>query len=746
MNSIYSILFAIILASSNLLSADYMLEDFKKDIESYNKPKSVEAYEVNGVFFQKDEAGITLMGKIFFMKNFRNEYLCAYFKGEMNFSLYPPVKYEREQLVKVDEEEYFEKDLSEAFFFFIDDFKSFIEQNGTKINPTQGDLDGMNGDFVLGLKKFLIGKKSGTANPNIGDVLLNYRQGYFQTVFKDDKRYWFYTFSPYDQEEVLLGYGIESTLYDDGVFGVVNFDRKEDYSLRDQDRVRRMSLDYDVVSYDMDIEIDKDLELHGDVKMTTHSDSTIFRWTYFRIDPVFTIDTIYVNGVMQKFDFVQQYGLITLYMGEDQKLDNDIRFIYHGKVLNRIQDFIEIRSFTGWYPTTSLLYYEPSIYKMNFKVPDNYKFVAPGKRISEREDDDHYYSSWVTDSNAIHTTFSMGPYRTSTLEKEGMPEIDLYFYNYGNIKETELDLAQSYQFYSGLYGDLGFDRIYATEIYSGHGQAFSNFLHLSFANFAMGSSANEEEMVSFVSHEMAHQWWGGGMKPLSPRDTWLSEGFAEYSSHLYTQLVLGDNEKFFKLLLKKQQNLIESRKKKDFVPSLIMGTRAGRNYQLLVYEKGCWVNHMLRNLMVDLNTFNEDAYKAMMKEFFQTFKFQRASTEDFKVVVDKYWGDDSQWFFDQWVYGSEIPKYTFSYKYDETENGKHQITCKVKQENVSEGFKMLVPIKIDFGDKGTYRLRVWIDKEENIFKLPVFDMKPEQVVFNDLQSVLCEFEEAKWED
>ncbi len=47
----------------------------------------------------------------------------------------------------------------------------------------------------------------------------------------------------------------------------------------------------------------------------------------------------------------------------------------------------------------------------------------------------------------------------------------------------------------------------------------------------------------FIAHETAHQWWGNIVAWRSYRDQWLSEGFAEYSGILYTDVSRGSWKK-----------------------------------------------------------------------------------------------------------------------------------------------------------------------------------------------------------
>ena len=42
-----------------------------------------------------------------------------------------------------------------------------------------------------------------------------------------------------------------------------------------------------------------------------------------------------------------------------------------------------------------------------------------------------------------------------------------------------------------------------------------------------------------VVHEVAHQWWGNAVTEKDWDDVWLSEGFATYFTHLYTEQFSG---------------------------------------------------------------------------------------------------------------------------------------------------------------------------------------------------------------
>jgi aminopeptidase N len=174
---------------------------------------------------------------------------------------------------------------------------------------------------------------------------------------------------------------------------------------------------------------------------------------------------------------------------------------------------------------------------------------------------------------------------------------------------------------------------------------------------------------------------------------------------------------------------------------LWLGTRLNSSkssdYFTLVYKKGAYVLHMLRNLMMDFDSRSDEKFKEMMRDFVQIHRGTNASTEGFKATVEKHMGEDMGWFFDQWVYGIDIPRYVFSYSTEKV-GGKYVVNCEVTQENVPEDFKMWVPVLLDFGRDMYAVLRLEIDKPHNKYQLPKAPLEPREVILNPFHAVLCE--------
>ncbi|HTQ80896.1 MAG TPA: hypothetical protein VMM92_12940, partial [Thermoanaerobaculia bacterium] len=170
--------------------------------------------------------------------------------------------------------------------------------------------------------------------------------------------------------------------------------------------------------------------------------------------------------------------------------------------------------------------------------------------------------------------------------------------------------------------------------------------------------------------------------------------------------------------------------------------------QAMIYSKGAYVLHMLRMLMRDGNSANaDDAFIAMMKDFTTSYGGRFATTADFKRIVEKHMvpalnatGDGKMdWFFEQWVYGTEIPRLTSDLKVAAEGDAWH-ITGKVAQEGVSASFRTLVPLYVEFdkGEKARVALLPLIGASARPVDLKVtLPKKPRRAVLNGLSEVLA---------
>jgi aminopeptidase N len=200
-------------------------------------------------------------------------------------------------------------------------------------------------------------------------------------------------------------------------------------------------------------------------------------------------------------------------------------------------------------------------------------------------------------------------------------------------------------------------------------------------------------------------------------DQWLSEGFADFSAALFLQLT-GKQEEFLKYMERQRKRIVEKNnfglRANDAGP-LWLGIRldtfkSPRAYNNMVYPKGAFVVQMLRSLMWDKDTQDKD-FIALMHDFVATEFNQNASTERFRALVTKHMkpsmdlgGDHTMnWFFNEWVYAADLPRYRLDYSLQPAADGKVQLTGTLTQSEVSKDFRMKVPIYAEI-DKQMLRL------------------------------------------
>ena len=156
----------------------------------------------------------------------------------------------------------------------------------------------------------------------------------------------------------------------------------------------------------------------------------------------------------------------------------------------------------------------------------------------------------------------------------------------------------------------------------------------------------------------------------------------------------------------------------------------------LIYDKGAYILEMLRAIMYDPKT-SDKRFIDMMQDFAKTYSGQNASTEDFRRIVDKHAGEPMDWFFDQWVYGADIPAYKFSYKLSDAGGGQTELSMTITQSEVPETFKMRLPVYlvVNGAQRRLGVIRVSGSKPYTAsVKLP---MRPEKVLLDPEHSILA---------
>jgi aminopeptidase N len=126
----------------------------------------------------------------------------------------------------------------------------------------------------------------------------------------------------------------------------------------------------------------------------------------------------------------------------------------------------------------------------------------------------------------------------------------------------------------------------------------------------------------------------------------------------------------------------------------------------------------------------------VLSDFLHRYDGKAATTQNFIDSLTETAPADWGWFFDQWVYDTAIPTYVWDWKAEKGEGGQHILALTVRQENVPDGFRMPVPVKIDFGGDQEGQAVVLVDEREETFRLPL-PARPRNVELNPERAVLA---------
>ena len=219
--------------------------------------------------------------------------------------------------------------------------------------------------------------------------------------------------------------------------------------------------------------------------------------------------------------------------------------------------------------------------------------------------------------------------------------------------------------------------------------------------------------------KVAHQWWGHTVGFMSYRDQWMSEGFADASAAIFLQATR-KNQTDFRDFWKQLKTQLTDKNAQNFRPvdvgPVTMGFRLSTDktgwnlYQNLVYPKGAYILHMIRMLMWTQKSGDDD-FRTMMHDFVDTYRLKVATTEDFKAMVEKHMtaGMDldrnhkMDWFFNQYVYGTDLPNYHFESQIKSNADSS-SLYFKLTQSKVPDDFRMRVPIYLELSDGRYIRL------------------------------------------
>jgi len=414
-----------------------------------------------------------------------------------------------------------------------------------------------------------------------------------------------------------------------------------------------------------------------------------------------------------------------------------------------------------WYPNNpGARFGEYVMYDMTFRIPKGLKMAATGVLVSESDQGGQNVTVWKSETPQDVAGFSFGKFKVEQA-KLTKPEYSIESYAnseppdwveslkratsgdvlptqgshigagvaLGSMDTTSLNkkaLAEAelaVPLYTEYFGPSLFTHLQLTQQTAcNFGQSWPELVWIPICYYFDDTVRHQLRMdwgnrgywKVVTPHEIAHQWWGHTVGFSSGRDQWMSEGFADMSASLYLLMIEKDPKKFIQFWNDERELLLE-RDAQGFraidAGPLTMGYRASNSRtgfqttRRLIYPKGAYILHMLQFMMWSNQTMDQH-FKETMQDFVKTYAGKSATTEEFQALVEKHMTREMDmegnhkmdWFFNEYVYGTQLPSYQFNATFATGADGDVVMSFKVTQSGVDDKFRMLVPIYVEMAD------------------------------------------------
>jgi hypothetical protein len=481
-----------------------------------------------------------------------------------------------------------------------------------------------------------------------------------------------------------------------------------------------------------------------------------------------------------------------------------IQFRYRGNVIENAGNgvfFVGARE--NWYPHFG----DPahfSSYDLTMRWPRRLRLVATGVKTEEHEEGDFRVGHWRTEKPAPVAGFNLGDYASASISA-GSYSVEIFanrqleqalrdrlsppgtkidiempgplsrrspsFHTQMQsispspadaLKSLAREIDSSVRFYEALSGPFPFRTLNVSQIPGTFGQGWPGLIYLSTFSFLPSeaqkraglSAAQEAHFADLVPfHEVAHQWWGNVVGWSSYRDQWIAEAIASYFALLFADHHRGSDHALRLWLDRYRKNLTERAPGAEPPPSeigpLALGNRltsskSPTGFEDLVYPKGAWVMHMVREMLRQSGNKNPDArFIALLRTLVTKYSYRALSTADLQreleavmtPAMDLEGGHSMEWFFEQWVRGTGIPRYRVEFSVARTEKG-FTVKGKLFQDGVPDSFIAPVPIYASLRGRPVRLGVVLAEGSQTSFRFTA-EAAPRKLLIDPQMTLLC---------
>lgn len=346
-------------------------------------------------------------------------------------------------------------------------------------------------------------------------------------------------------------------------------------------------------------------------------------------------------------------------------------------------------------------------YDVTLDLPAEFEACTSGYLINENVENDRRILYYTSDLLREFTIVFSNTFEILSENWNGK-NINIFFPK-GKLKAAKacmIGTEKVLEKFSDEFGEYSYKEFNVIE----HPGIAMEFPCLIMVSFVEGyEKGREVERGEGLSHEISHQWWYATVGNNENDEPWLDEAFAVYSNTLFNEWEYGARSK---KLGSWYMEYIKDEGEDAPVGGNVWSFPSD-GYAPIVYKKGPAILHMLRYVVGDENFFE------ILREYYEEYKFKLVTTYDFIGICEKVYGEDLDWFFDEWVYGTGCLDYKGEAKVEERD-GKYLLNITIKQRSE---FKMILDLEIVYENGKEEYNRVWINDTTESFEY-LCDSKP----------------------
>jgi aminopeptidase N len=367
-------------------------------------------------------------------------------------------------------------------------------------------------------------------------------------------------------------------------------------------------------------------------------------------------------------------------------------------------------------------------------VPDSFTVLSNGSLVSVKEDkkDKTKTFHWAEHKPQSSYLIMMAAGVYSIL-KDSAGTVPLEYYVYPNeVEDAKICFQETPAIMNFYNRKIGFPF------------AWEKYAQIIIADFMYGGMENttattlnddrtvygararvDNNPVSLIAHEMAHQWWGDVVTCKDWQEIWLNESFASYFDPMYIEYSRGEDE-FDYVMYHDQLDGIRSDEINGRKPIV-----SPASFTQNIYPRGAEVLHMLRFVLGD------QLFWRALRHYITKNQFTPVETYDLKEAIEEETGQNLYWFFDEWVFKAGYPVFDVSYQWsDSAKEIFLHVTQTQKQDSLTGIFQTPVDIGITTSD-GESTQKVLIMSGDTTFAIHSPE-KPLLVIFDKGNWILKE--------